>query len=274
MIDAHCHLNFQAFEKDYDEVIKNAEKAGITAIINAGTQVRSSQWAVDLADKYKNLYAVIAIHPHHADKVINSSTKNDQDDWLKQLEQLAKHPKVVGIGECGLDYFHYQSNGIVDPSIQKKVFIQQLALAYKLKLPLQIHSRTEEARKEIIDILKGNKDLLRDNPGMFHCTAGSIESLREILELNFAVGFDGNVTYDGPPPGEPLELKELVAFTPLEQIVIETDSPYLTPLPSRGKRNEPQYAIITAHFLARLKKVSFEALVEQTDKNVYTIFGL
>jgi TatD DNase family protein len=265
MIDAHCHLNFHSFEKDYDEVITRAKEAGVTTIINTGTQISSSQWAIDLASKYDNLYAVVGIHPHHADKVT--------PDWIEQLEAIAKQPKVIGIGECGIDYYNYQSNGIVDPKKQKEVFIAQLELAHKLKIPLQIHSRDEKARTELIQILRENKHLLKDVPGMFHCMAGSIESLQAALDLGFYVGFDGNSMYDGIAPGEPVALTELIDYAPVDRIVIETDSPYLAPLPHRGKRNEPAYAIITARFLAKRKHLSAEDLMEQTDKNVYTIFG-
>ncbi len=294
MIDSHCHLNFQAFEQDVDAVIKNAKAAGVHTIINVGTQVSSSQWAVDLAQKYENLYAVIGVHPHHADKLglveeipggskispnpslIKRGTKFNKDGgigWIEELGRLAKHTKVVGIGECGLDYFSYKSNGVVDPGIQKKVFLQHLEIAQKLKLPLQIHSRTEEARKDTIGILSSCKNNLLQHPGMFHCMAGSKESLRQALDLGFFVGFDGNITYDGTPPGEPLSLAELVAFAPLDRIVVESDSPYLTPLPHRGLRNEPKYAIITAAYISGIKKVSLEKVIEQTDKNVYTVFS-
>jgi len=264
MIDSHCHLNFHAFANDYDDVIKRAQKAGVHTIINTGTQISSSQWAVDLAKKYENLYAVVGIHPHHADK--------PQNNWLAELEQVASHPKVIGIGEIGLDYYNYQSNGIVDPKLQREIFIKQLELAYKLKLPLQVHSRDEQARQDIIEILKQKKHLLQKVPGMFHCMAGSLASLKAVLDLGFYVGFDGNSMYDGLPPGEPLALQALLQHAPLDRIVIETDSPYLAPLPHRGKRNEPSYAILIARFLAELKHISLEQLVEQTDKNVYTIF--
>ncbi len=266
MVDSHCHLNFHSFENDFDEVIKNAEKAGVTKIINAGTQVSSSKWAVDLAQKYENLYAVVAIHPHHADKV--------ETNWLQELENLAQNPKVVGIGECGLDYYEYKSNGIVDPKIQKAIFESQIELAHKLKLPLQVHSRDEKARKEIIEILTHHKNLLQSVPGMFHCIAGSKETLAKILDLGFYVGFDGNITYEGLPPQEPIVIKELLPYIPLERMVIETDSPYLTPLPYKGQRNEPKYAIITARFIAKYMHTTLEKVIEVTDKNVYTIFSL
>jgi TatD DNase family protein len=265
MIDSHCHLNFHKFENDFDDVIKRATEAGVHTIINTGTQISSSTWAIDLAKKYENLYAVIGIHPHHADKV--------EADWLEKLENLATHPKVIGIGECGMDYYNYKSNGIVDPAVQKDIFIKQLELAHKLNLPLQIHSRNEDARKEVIKILTYHKHLLQAVPGMFHCMAGTKESLKATLDLGFYVGFDGNSMYAGLPPDEPMNLKELLEYAPLERIVVETDSPYLTPLPYRGKRNEPANAIIVAKFLAEQKKVSLEELIEQTDKNVYTVFG-
>ncbi|HSA84117.1 MAG TPA: TatD family hydrolase [Patescibacteria group bacterium] len=275
MIDSHCHLNFHAFENDYENVIKRAKEAGVHTIINTGTSITSSAWAVELAEKYDNLYAVVGIHPHHADKVTSEGRHLEiveGSTWLEQFETIARHPKVIGVGEIGMDFHNYQSNGIVDPQVQKRIFITQLELAHTLKLPLQIHSRNEEARKEIITILKTHKNLLQPNPGMFHCMAGSLESLKETLHLGFSVGFDGNSMYEGLPPDEPLPLTDLIKVTPLDRIVVETDSPYLAPLPHRGKRNEPAYAIIVAQFLAKIKNVTFEELVEQTDKNVYNIF--
>lgn len=262
MIDAHCHLNFHAFEEDVDDVIKRAQKAGVPTIINTGTQVSSSKHAVALAEQYDNLYAVIGIHPHHADKV--------EPDWLDQLEKLAKHPKVIGIGEIGMDYYSYKSNGIVYPEKQKYVFEQQIILAHKAGLPLQIHNR--HAGEDIIKILTLHKRLLKDPPGMFHCFAGSSDVLKAALALGFFIGFDGNITYKGLAPGETVTLSELAKETPLDRIVVETDSPYLTPIPHRGKRNEPQYAIITAKFIADLKNISLKKLVVQTDKNIYTLF--
>lgn len=264
MIDAHCHLNFHAFEGDYAGVIEDAHKAGVHTIINAGTQVSSSEWAVELAVKFENLYAVIAVHPHHADKV--------EKNWLDQLEKLAINPKVVGIGECGMDFYNYKSNGIVDPRLQRDIFISQLELASKLKLPLQIHSRDDKARKEIIEILIYYKNFLQPVPGMFHCMAGSKSSLKKVLDLGFYAGYDGNITYEGIPPGEELELKELVRYTPLDRILIESDSPYLTPVPGRGKRNEPKNVIITAKYIAAVKSTTLDKIVEVTDNNVYTIF--
>lgn len=264
MVDVHCHLNFHSFEKDYDEVIKNAFEAGVTKIINVGTKIDSSEKAVELAQKYENLYAIVGVHPHHVDKL--------ESCWLEKLESLARMPKVVGIGEVGLDYFSYKSNAIVDPKLQKKVFIKQIELAHKLKLPLQIHNR--QAGKDILDILINHKSYLLNPPGMFHCFAGSMDLLKKVLGLGFYVGFDGNITYNGLAPGEDTDLKDLAKYTPIDRIVIETDSPFLAPEPHRGSRNKPEYVIITAKTIAKLKGTTFEKFEAKTTENAIKLFAL
>ncbi len=265
MIDVHCHLNFHSFKEDYDEVIKRARESGVTRIINTGTQIDSSKWAVDLAQKYNDLYAIVGIHPHHSDKFELAS------NWLEQLETIARMDKVIGIGEIGLDYFSYKTNGIVDPKLQKEVFAAQVELAHTLDLPLQIHNR--HAGEDVIAMLKERKHLLRSVPGMFHCFAGKMEVLKDALDLGFFIGFDGNSTYKGLAPGETVELSEQIKYTPLDRIVAETDSPFLTPHPHRGQRNEPSYVILVGEHIASLKQIPFEHVVEQTTKNAYTIFS-
>jgi TatD DNase family protein len=285
MIDVHCHLQFKAYENDYDSVIYEAFTSGVTKIINTGTQLSSSRKAIEFAEKYQNLYAIVGVHPHHADKIRSDpdiveqiegssakikSEKFHKDYWLEELERLTKHPKVLAVGEIGMDYYSYKSNGIVDPKLQKEIFIAQIELAYKAKLPLQIHNR--QAGEDVIAVLKQNKSKLLNNPGMFHCFAGSKEILKEALALGFSIGFDGNSTYKGLAPGETTSLPDLIKASPLERIVVETDAPYLTPVPHRGKRNEPKYVLLTARFIAECKGISFEKLVEYTDENVYTMF--
>src|SRR5258706_2670595 len=165
MIDVHCHLNFEAFKDDYDSLIKKAHADGVEIIINTGTKLDSSKKAVELAKDYENLYAIVGVHPHHADK------HELESDWEKELETLAKKPKDMAIGEIGMDYYSYQSNGIVDPKLQKEMFERQILLANKVGLPLQIHNR--HAGKDIIEVLTHHKNLLkRESPGMFHCFAG------------------------------------------------------------------------------------------------------
>jgi TatD DNase family protein len=266
MIDVHCHLNFHAYEKDCDAVIKQAFDAGVETIINVGTKIDSSQKAVDLAQQYEDLYAIVGVHPHHADKHDLSS------NWLKELEDLAKQPKVVAIGEIGLDYYRYQSNGIVDVHLQKEVFEAQIMLAHKMKLPLQIHNR--HAGKDILEILEHHKNYLQNIPGMFHCFAGDMKTLKQALDLGFYIGFDGNSTYKGLAPGETVELSEIAKATPLDRILTETDSPFLTPEPHRGTRNVPAYVIIVGEFLAKIKGVSFETLQAQTVANAKLLFNI
>lgn len=266
MVDVHCHLNFKAFEKDYDEVIKRAFEGGVTSIINVGTKIDSSQKAVELANAYENLYAIIGVHPHHADKI------EEEEGWVEKLQLLAieNKQKVVAIGEIGIDYYRYKSNDIVDPKLQRETFVKQIELAAKLRLPLQIHNR--HAGKDIIDTLLYYDDVLENPPGMFHCFSGNMEFLKKVLSMGFYVGFDGNITYDGIAPGEDTALSELVKYAPLDRIVTETDAPFLTPEPHRGSRNEPSYVILVGEFLAKLKGISFEQVLEQTTKNSEKIF--
>jgi TatD DNase family protein len=288
MVDVHCHLNFHSFEKDYDEVIRQAFNDGVTKIINVGTKIDSSQKAVKLAQEYEDLYAIVGVHPHHADKpmlgchpefISGSRSRNKfgmtgkrSDDWIRQLESLAQRPKVVAIGEIGMDFYNYKSNGIVDPKIQEKVFIQQIELAHQLKLPLQIHNR--HAGKEIIDILSSHKSYLLNPPGMFHCFAGSMDILKSALQMGFYIGFDGNITYSGLAPGEKTSLRKLAKYTPIDRLVVETDSPFLTPEPHRGSRNMPSYVIITAKFIANLKHIDFPEFEAKTTQNAINIFKL
>ncbi len=288
MIDVHCHLNFHSFEEDYDAVIKSAAEAGVKTIINVGTSLESSQKAVELAKEYDNLYAIVGVHPHHADKlgsVILGTLARQEDsridsgqarmteyDWIEQLETLARMPKVVAIGEIGMDYYNYQSNGITDPKIQKEIFINQIELAYKLKLPLQIHNR--QAGDDILDILISHKSHLLNLPGMFHCMSGNLDFLKKVLDFGFYIGFDGNITYNGKARGETTELKELVKYAPIDRILTETDSPFLTPQPFRGSRNMPEYVIIIAEAIARIKGISADEVKEKTTENAEKIFRL
>lgn len=266
MIDVHCHLNFHAFEKDYDVIIKDALTKGVTKIINVGTKIDSSKRAVDLAQQYENLYAIVGIHPHHADKLELG------DNWLGKLETVARQKKVVAIGEIGLDYFSYKSNDIVDPNLQKETFEAQIDLAHKLKLPLQIHNR--HAGKDILEILQHHKNLLQDPPGMFHCFAGDMDILKSALQMGFCIGFDGNITYPGLAPKETISLSDLAKVTPLDMIVTETDSPFLTPIPLRGKRNKPEYVIIVGEAIAKIKHISIEEVTETTTNNAKRLFHL
>jgi TatD DNase family protein len=263
MVDAHCHLNFKAFEKDLDEVIKRATSAGIDKIINVGASLETSKTATELTQKYQNLYATVGIHPHHADKL--------EENWEESLEALATKPKVLAIGETGLDYFPYESNGVTEKALQKKLFETQINIAKKLNLPLMIHNR--QAGDDILDILLHYKSSLLNPPGLFHCFSGNIEFLKKVLDLGFYVGFDGNITYKGIAKGEDTPLSKLVEYTPLDRIISETDSPYLPPIPYRGSRNEPSYVIIVAEFIAKIKKIEVQAVIAKTIQNACNVFN-
>jgi TatD DNase family protein len=266
MIDVHCHMQFHAYKNDFDKVIKRAQENGVEIIINSSTSLESSANAVDLAEKYKNLFAIVGIHPHHADKV--------ESNWDKELIKVAKSTrKVVGIGEIGLDYYSYSSNGIVDPQIQRDVFARQIEIANELNLPLQIHNR--QAGNEILEIINEKLPIIRKKPpGMFHCMSGNVEFLKKVLDLGFFVGFDGNISYEGIAKGEDTPLPTLVKNTPIEKLVIETDAPFLTPIPYRGSRNEPTHAIIVGENIAKIKNLTKEEVEKITTKNAKKIFNL
>lgn len=271
MIDTHCHLNFHKFENDIDEVIGRALKAGVEIIVNTGTSIPSSRQAVELAQKYSQLYAIVGIHPHHADKADREFEGEIQNDWLEKLEELAQNPKVIGIGEIGMDYWNYESNGIVDNTLQEDAFRKQIELSIRIGLPLQIHTRL--AWDDTLSILGDYKKELQEAPGMFHCFSGNIEFARKVLDMGFYVGFDGNITYGGIPPRESTSLVDLVDYVPIDRILTETDSPFLSPVPKRGTRNEPQNVIIVSEFIANRKKVPLSNFNKIIHDNFSEVFG-
>jgi TatD DNase family protein len=271
MIDVHCHLNFHKFDEDVEEVIRRAKESGVSKIINTGTSIASSLKTVELAEKYDGLYSIVGIHPHHADKSDVEFEGVLVDDWLKELEKIAlSSDKIVGIGEIGMDYWNYRTNGIVPKDLQEDAFRRQIELSIKLQLPLQIHTRL--AWDDTLSILTEYKELFLPVPGMFHCFSGTVEFARKVLDLGFYLGFDGNITYKGVPPGETTSLSELVAYAPLDRILTETDSPFLTPIPFRGQRNEPRNVIIVGQEIARLKHVSPEEVESHIMKNAFAVF--
>jgi TatD DNase family protein len=272
MIDVHCHLNLHAFDEDFDEVAKRAFESGVKVIVNTGTSIPSSRKAVELAHQYENMYAIVGVHPHHADKTDIEFEGEISENWLEDIEKIARDPKVIGVGEIGLDYYSYKSNGVVDKKIQREAFIAQIQLAHKLGLPLQIHNR--HAGEDVVAVLKEYKHLLRDVPGMFHCFASTKEVLKEILDMGFYVGFDGNITYKGLAPGESTSLSELARLTPINRILIETDSPFLTPVPLRGERNEPKNVIIIGEFIAQLKNIPYSSVEQAIYSNFEAVFGV
>jgi len=273
MIDVHCHMQFHKFEEDADAVIKDAISKGVTTIVNTGTSIDSSKKAVELAEKYKELYAIVGIHPHHADKTDAKYEGEPEEDWLLQLEQIAKSSKkVIGIGEIGMDYFAYKSNGVVEKKLQEDAFRKQIELSIQLSLPLQIHTRL--AWDDTLSILSDYKSRLQSEPGMFHCFSGDIEFTRKVLDMGFSVGFDGNITYGGIPPRETTALADLVRYVPVDRILTETDSPFLSPVPNRGQRNTPSSIPIILEFIANIKGIAYNTLEAQIERNFQNIFKI
>lgn len=264
MVDTHCHLNFKAFEKDLGEVINRAKDAGVNEIINVGSSLETSIRAIEIAEKYGGLYATVGIHPHHADKL--------EKDWEEKLEELAKNEKVVAIGETGLDYFSYDSNKVTNKNLQVELFEKQIEIAKRLNLPLMIHNR--QAGEDILSVLMNHKSYLMNPPGLFHCFSGDLQFLKKILNLGFCIGFDGNITYKGIAKGETTSLVDLVKNCPLDRIIVETDAPFLSPIPHRGERNEPSYVIIVAQFIAKIKGITPKKVIKKTTENTHTVFRL
>ncbi len=252
-IDSHAHLFYPNFNGDLDEVIYRAKKSNVNYIIVPGTNLATSAEAVALANKYDMIYAAVGIHPH--------DTNEWEDDLIPKLEELIQNPKVVGIGEIGLDYYYDFS----PKEIQIDAFKKQIDLALKHNLPIIVHNR--EASKDIMSIIKEYKNTpLR---GQFHCFAGSLQDARELIEMRHIISFTGNITFKNAD-----NLRKVLAAVSVEDLLLETDSPFLTPVPHRGKRNEPAYVELVAKKIADEKQLRIEDVARTTTYNVFKIFGI
>lgn len=248
--DVHAHLDDEAFDEDRDEVIEKVNQQNI-GVINAGATLETSKTSVDLSGDYENFYACVGIHPHEAGDV--------PDNYIEILEDLASYPKVVAIGEIGLDYYY----DLADKDVQKRVFFEQLDLAKRLDLPVVIHNR--EAHQDTLEILK--KSGIKK--GLMHCYSGSFEMAQEFMRLGFYFSFGGMITFKNAK-----RPKEIASKLPLNRILTETDCPYLTPEPYRGKRNDPTMIPIIANQLAKLQGVSVKELEENININLKNLFGI
>jgi TatD DNase family protein len=259
LIDTHCHLNFDSYDQDRDAVIERAAAAGVTRVINPAVDLESSEAAVRLAGQYPGIYAAVGVHP-------NSSADFDEN-WIAKIEALAKQAKVVAIGEIGLDY-HW------DESPKEKqfgAFEAQLELAARLELPVIIHNR--EASEDVIAILErwagSLPPQLKDRPGVLHSFSAPPEVAERALKIGFYLGFTGPITYKNADG-----LRRIATGIPLDRILVETDGPFLTPTPYRGKRNEPAYIPVMVERLATLKQISITAMGAATTENAERLFGL
>jgi TatD DNase family protein len=253
LFDTHVHLNADQFDEDLEEVILRAKEAGVEYMVVVGFDEKTINRALDLTEKYEFIYAAVGWHPVDAIDMT--------DEHLQWLEELSSHPKVVALGEMGLDY-HWDKS---PKEIQKEVFRKQIRLAKKVQLPIIIHNR--EADKDIVNILK--EEEASEIGGIMHCFGGSVEIAKECLAMNFHISLGGPVTFKNAK-----RPKQVAKEIPLNRLLIETDCPYLAPHPFRGKRNEPAYVKLVAEEIAELKEVEFEQLAKQTTANAKEIFGI
>ncbi|MBN1382781.1 MAG: TatD family hydrolase [Deltaproteobacteria bacterium] len=251
-IDSHAHLELEDYDRDRDEVVQRARDAGVELIVTIGIDLADSRKAVALTKRYNEVYASIGVHPH--------DVKSVDDETYNALKELAKHNKVVAYGEIGLDFYRNLS----PRQTQIRRFSEQLDLAMDLDLPVIIHSRN--AHTETYDILKQWQGKHR---GVIHCFSGNADQAEQFLDLGFYISIPGPVTYKKAP-----KIQNVVRQVPLDSLMIETDAPFLTPEPYRGKRNEPAFVVYTAKKVAELKGVSIDEAGRITSDNTKRLFGI
>lgn len=253
LIDTHAHLDMDDYKNDLDIVLKRARGGGLSHIITVGINLDSSIKALDLAKRNVFIYSTIGFHPHHADDAT--------DAQLEQLKLLGKEPKVIAWGEIGLDFYRCLSSW----ERQVEIFIHQLDLAFESDLPVIIHNR--DADKKVMDILRDWKN--KDHEGVIHCFSGDYDLARDFLDLGYYISIPGVVTFE-----KAFQLREVAAGIPIDRMLIETDCPYLAPVPKRGKRNEPLYVSYTARKIAQIRGMDFEELALRTSENAKRLFKL
>lgn len=259
-IDTHTHLDFPEFKNEVHTVLGRAIDAGVRRVINVGVDFETSKKSVDLARKYPEIFAAVGIHPHSA---------NDLDIETKQkLLSITNHPKVVAVGEVGLDYYYLKRSSQFSnyPTREQQMFCfeQMLDLSIELRKPVIIHCR--EAEADAYAILKSFE---KDIRGVVHCFSGDYDFAKKILDLGLSISFTGNITFKNNG-----ELAKIIETIPLRSIMIETDCPYLSPEPLRGKRNEPANVVRVAEEIARIKKISVAEVERETSKKAMQFFGI
>ncbi|BCJ96892.1 deoxyribonuclease [Anaerocolumna cellulosilytica] len=251
IFETHAHYDDEAFDKDREELLKSFEAEGIGYIVNIGASIETSKKTLELTKRFPFVYGAIGVHPEEA-----AELNEENFDWLKKA---AKEPKVVAVGEIGLDYYWK-----TEPEVQKIWFERQMELAKEVKLPAVIHSR--DAAADTLDMIKGAN--LKETGGVIHCFSYGVEMAREYLNMGFYLGIGGVITFKNGK-----KLKEVVEYAPLDALVLETDSPYLTPEPNRGKRNCSLYLKQVAEKIAELKGVAYDEVVRITEENAKRLYG-
>lgn len=252
LFDTHTHLTDEAFGADRCEIINTLNENGVKYVTDVGCDLRDAYKSVELAEKYPFIYAAVGMHPHYASEMT--------DEMLFSLEKLLAHKKVVALGEIGLDY-HYD---LSKRDVQRHCFVQQLELAQQLNMPVVLHIR--EAFGDCMDILRAHKNGLK---GVMHCYSGSLETARECVDMGLYIAFGGALTFKNAQK----QLENICAL-PLDRIVLETDCPYLTPVPLRRKRNEPKFIAYTARKAAELLNMDVEDIAAVTTANAIKLFEL
>ncbi|MGE6632335.1 TatD family hydrolase [Bacillus sp. NPDC077027] len=253
LFDTHAHLNAEQYKEDLEQVIQRAQEEQVEKIVVVGFDRPTINRAMELIEEYDFLYAAIGWHP------VDAIDMTDED--LAWIKELSAHEKVVAIGEMGLDYYWDKS----PKEVQKDVFRRQIALAKEVNLPIIIHNR--EATEDVVTILK--EEGAAEVGGIMHCFTGSLEVAKECMKMNFYISFGGPVTFKNAK-----KPKEVVKEIPRDRLLIETDCPYLSPTPFRGKRNEPSYVKYIAEQIAELREISFEELAELTTENAKKVFRI
>lgn len=254
LIDTHCHLDFDWFDEDRDAVVERALAAGVSQIVVPGLDLENCQAILALTEKYDGVFAAVGVHPN--------SSAGWQDGWVDVLRDLAQQPKVVAIGEIGLDYYWDKS----PQAVQHRALALQLELAAELNLPVIIHNR--DASADVIRLLSESPLVGRDNPGVLHSFAADRATAVAALNLGYYLGFTGPVTFKKAD-----DLREIAQKVPDDRILVETDAPFLTPQPYRGKRNEPAYVAYVAEKLAEVRGVSTAVFASQTTDNARRLFN-
>ena len=253
IIDTHAHYDDEAFDEDRDELIKGLKDNGVELVINASANIKGCKDTLKLINKYDNIYGMLGVHPSECME-LNEETIN----WIKDKSSI---DKIVAIGEIGLDYYWPEP----DREIQIKWFREQLELAREVKLPVNIHSR--EAAKDTLDIMKEHK--AEELGGIIHCYSYSLETAKEFLKLGFNFGIGGVLTFKNAR-----KLVEVVEYLPMDAIVLETDAPYLAPVPNRGKRNDSTNIKYVAEKIAEIKNISLEEVISITNANAKRIYKI
>ena len=261
LVDTHCHLDFELFKSDLPRVVDAARRAGICAIINPAINLESSRQIVALAEKLDFVFAAVGVHP-------NDALEWNQDT-RQQLAELARHPKVVAVGEIGLDYYR----DYAPRDMQRRIFEEQLSLAAENDLPVIIHNR--EATDDVLDILAGYQATLKEStpalaekPGVMHSFSADTAAAQRAIDIQFRIGITGPVTFKNAH-----SLRQVVREVPIQNLLIETDAPFLTPHPHRGERNEPAYVAFVAEKIAELKALTMTEIAKTTTQNADRLFG-